>query len=47
MNIDVSATANADGSVTCKVTCDGQQATLTFTGTEVLFDVPEPQAATQ
>lgn len=42
MNIDVHATQQADGSALVKVECDGQVATLTFTGQEVFLMVPEP-----
>lgn len=42
MNINVTAAPQADGSVKCKVQCDGQEATLIFTGQEVFVEVPEP-----
>jgi hypothetical protein len=42
VNVSVQAEVHDDGSVTCHVTCDGQRADLTFTGTEVLIAVPEP-----
>lgn len=47
MNIDVHATQQADGSALVKIECDGQEATIVFTGQEVFFVVPEPvQGAT-
>jgi CDGSH-type Zn-finger protein len=45
VNVAVKAEVNQDGSVACRVTCDGQHADLTFTGTEVLISVPEPAEA--
>jgi hypothetical protein len=36
-----------DGSVRCRLECDGQHAIVTFTGTDVLFDVPEPAKAAE
>jgi hypothetical protein len=42
MNINVHAVRKEDGKVRCKVECDGQVATLVFTGTEVFVEVPEP-----
>jgi len=42
INLAVKATINPDGSVACALDCDGQQATVTFTGTEVLLAIPDP-----
>jgi hypothetical protein len=42
VNVAVRASVNPDGSVACEVTCDGQQASLTFTGSSVLIAIPEP-----
>jgi hypothetical protein len=41
--VSVSASENADGSVACAVTCNGRSASVTFTPTDVLIDVPEGQ----
>lgn len=41
VKVSVAAEKQADGSVDCAVTCNGQQANLTFTGSDVLVDVPE------
>jgi hypothetical protein len=46
VNISVSAVRRDDGSVTCTIECDGQVAGVTFTGTEVLLEVPELAAGT-
>lgn len=40
MNIDVSASAGADGSVTCDISVDGRQAAVTFADGEVTLSVP-------
>ncbi|MCW2930029.1 MAG: hypothetical protein JWM19_991 [Actinomycetia bacterium] len=45
VNIAVKASVGSDGFVTCDVACDGQQATLTFTGTAVLIAIPEAAQA--
>jgi|HubBroStandDraft_1064217.scaffolds.fasta_scaffold1814929_2 hypothetical protein len=45
MNINVKAEQRPDGNVRCKVECDGQVATLIFTGSEVMVEVPEPAQA--
>lgn len=42
IDVTLNASINNDGSVECLVTCDGQQATLTFTGQDVFIKVPEP-----
>lgn len=42
MNLKVEATVDAGGNVVCKLTCEGQEAEVTFTGTEVLLAIPEP-----
>lgn len=42
VNVNLNAAVQPDGSVACQLECDGQQAKVTFTGTDVLFDVPEP-----
>jgi hypothetical protein len=42
VSVAVKAAVQPDGTVLCNVTCDGQRADLTFTGTEVLIAVPEP-----
>jgi hypothetical protein len=42
INVDLDARLEPDGSVRCRLKCDGQRAIVTFTGTDVLFDVPEP-----
>jgi hypothetical protein len=41
VNVSVTATPMPDGSVRCKVECDDQEATLLFTGTEVVVGVPD------
>ena len=46
VNIDVRAERQADGSVRCRVKCDGQEAAVIFTGSEVFFEAPEPQEST-
>jgi hypothetical protein len=43
MNINVSAAQRDNGNIRCKVECDGQEATLVFTGQEVLVEIPEPR----
>lgn len=42
VNVNLNASIQPDGSVLCDLECDGQQAKITFTGTDVLFDIPEP-----
>lgn len=46
MKIDVRADMDANGNVVCDITCGGQQATVTFTGTEVLLEAPQPALET-
>jgi hypothetical protein len=41
VNVNLDARLEPDGSVRCRLECDGQEAIVTFTGTDVLFDVPE------
>jgi hypothetical protein len=45
VKVNVHASQQPDGSVRCKVECDGQEATLLFTGTEVVVGVPDLPAA--
>lgn len=46
INVSVKAVLDADGNVIADVDCNGQQAEITFTGTDVFVKVPElPQAA--
>lgn len=42
ISVTLDASINPDGSVDCLVTCDGQQATVTFTGQDVFIKVPDP-----
>lgn len=54
MNVSLSATIDADGSVVCALACDSQQvapgqqavapqrAIITFTPDDVLVDIPRP-----
>jgi hypothetical protein len=44
INIAVNAAVNDDGHVVADVACNGQKAKLTFTGSDIIFDVPEPGA---
>lgn len=44
VKVNLNASLQDDGSVLCDVTCNGQEARLTFTGTDVLLDVKEPAA---
>jgi len=41
VNVNLDAKLEPSGSVRCRLECDGQEAIVTFTGTDVLFDVPE------
>jgi len=41
VNVAVTAAPQPDGSVQCKVDCDGQQAVLLFTGSSVVVGVPD------
>lgn len=43
-SVNLHASLQADGSVVCDLTCGSQEAKVTFTGTDVLFEVPEPAA---
>jgi hypothetical protein len=45
VSVNLNAAVQPDGSVVCALECDGQEAKITFTGTDVLFDVPEPAQA--
>lgn len=42
MRVSVDAVQEKNGHVVCHLDCDGQKAEVTFTGTEVIFEVPEP-----
>ena len=41
VNVNLDAKLEPSGDVRCRLECDGQEAIITFTGTDVLFDVPE------
>lgn len=41
ISVNVTATPEPDGSVKCGVECNGQEATLWFTGTDVIVGIPE------
>jgi hypothetical protein len=41
INVDLNARLEPDGSVRCHLKVNGQRAIVTFTGTDILFDVPE------
>ena len=43
MNVKLDASLDADGNAVILLDVDGQQAQLTFTGTHVLMDVPDPK----
>lgn len=45
MNVNVTAVQQPDGSVKCKIECDGQEANFLFSGGEVFVVIPEPAAA--
>ena len=46
MNVKLEATIDDDGHAVCLLSCDGQQVQITFTGTHVLMDLPEPAQET-
>lgn len=46
VQVSLSAVRNADGTVSCTLECDGQQARLVFDGTDVFIDVAGGQAST-
>ena len=41
VKVNVGASIEPDGSVRCEVKCNGQEATLWFTGTDVVVGIPE------
>lgn len=41
INVNLDAKLAPNGDVRCRLECEGQEAIVTFTGTDVLFDVPE------
>jgi hypothetical protein len=45
LDISLHARQEASGQVACRLRCNGQNATVTFTGTDVVLDVPETPAA--
>jgi len=42
IKVSLAAVLNDDGSVSCDLACAGQEARVTFTGTEVVLDVKDP-----
>jgi len=44
IKVSLAAVLNDDGSVSCDLVCAGQEARVTFTGTDVVLDVREPAA---
>lgn len=40
--IVLDATIDPAGNVACRLDCDGQSIKITFTGQDVMVDVPEP-----
>lgn len=46
MNVRLEATIDEDGHAVCLLSCDDQQVQLTFTGTHVLMDIPDPPQET-
>jgi hypothetical protein len=41
--VSLEATVAKDGAVVCRLDCNGQHVKITFTGKDVLVDVPEPK----